>query len=264
MVFHAENKMAENKSILSIKDLKKSFRVDGSDVPVLEDINFDFNEHEFTIIVGSSGCGKSTLLRIISGFIKDYTGSVLLNGKTVEGPGRDRGFVFQEPRLMPWLTVRKNVLFGLKDYKEEEQLLYDYLKLVGLYDFANAYPSQLSGGMKQRCAIARALINQPEILLLDEPFGALDAMTKILLQEELIKIKHNSNTTFIMVTHDIEEAIYLADKIIVMTPRPGKIREVIPVDIKRPRDRSQSDFVDIKRHIFNEFFTSTQLFNYAI
>ena len=260
----SEKDTKSNKGILSIKGLNKSFSVDGSEVVALEDINLDFSENELTVIVGSSGCGKSTLLRIISGFIKDYTGSVTLNGKAVEGPGRDRGFVFQEPRLMPWLTVSKNVLFGLKDYKEEEQLLYDYLKLVGLYDFANAYPSQLSGGMKQRCAIARALINRPEILLLDEPFGALDAMTKILLQEELIKINQNSQTTFIMVTHDIEEAIYLADKIIVMTPRPGKIREVIPVGIKRPRDRSSADFVEIKRHIFNEFFTTTQLFNYAI
>lgn len=244
------------KSILSIKELSKSFNVDGSSVPVLQNINFDFTEQEFTIIVGSSGCGKSTLLRIISGFIKDYTGSVILNGKTVEGPGRDRGFVFQESSLMPWLTVRKNVMFGLDKSKDREKLIYDYLKLVGLYDFINAYPSQLSGGMKQRCAIARALINQPEILLLDEPFGALDAMTKILLQDELIKIKHNSKTTFIMVTHDIEEAIYLADKIIVMTPRPGTIREVVPVDIKRPRDRSSPDFVEIKRHIFSEFFST--------
>lgn len=244
------------KSILSIKELSKSFNVDGSSVPVLQNINFDFTEQEFTIIVGSSGCGKSTLLRIISGFIKDYTGSVILNGKTVEGPGRDRGFVFQESSLMPWLTVRKNVMFGLDKSKDREKLIYDYLKLVGLYDFINAYPSQLSGGMKQRCAIARALINQPEILLLDEPFGALDAMTKILLQDELIKIKHNSKTTFIMVTHDIEEAIYLADKIIVMTPRPGTIREVVPVDIERPRDRSSPDFVEIKRHIFSEFFST--------
>lgn len=257
--------MKENHSILRIKNLKKRFPVNGKETEVLHDISFDFLPGEFVAIVGGSGCGKSTLLRIISGFIRDFEGSVLLDGKPIAGPGRDRGFVFQEARLMPWLTVEENVAFGLHDRKQSQSIVPKYLKLVGLDLFSKAYPSQLSGGMAQRCAIARALINSPEILLLDEPFGALDAMTKIYLQEELLKIHKHNNSTMIMVTHDIEEAIYLADRIIVMTPRPGKIREVVPVNLLRPRDRSHPDFVEIKRHIFRDFFaTAEQRIEYFI
>jgi len=245
--------MSKN-TVLSIRQLNKSFEVNGTEIPVLSDINFEFKAREFVAIVGGSGCGKSTLLKIIAGLLRDFTGSVTLDGKAVEGPGRDRGFVFQEPRLMPWLTVAQNVGFGLADRHKHDKTVHRYLKLVGLDKFAKAYPNQLSGGMAQRCAIARALINQPEILLLDEPFGALDAMTKIYLQEELLKIHQSSGSTMIMVTHDIEEAVYLADRIIVMTPRPGRIREIIEVSEPRPRDRSQPGFVDIKKHIFREFF----------
>lgn len=239
---------------LSIVGLHKTFAAGGGELQVLSDINFDVLPGEFIAIVGGSGCGKSTLLKIIAGFIKEYAGSVELNGRPVTGPGRDRGFVFQEPRLMPWLTVAGNVAFGLTRPRRARDLVAEYLRLVGLSGFAYAYPEQLSGGMAQRCAIARALINRPEILLLDEPFGALDAITKIYLQEELLKIHRASQSVMIMVTHDIDEAIYLADRIIVMTPRPGRIREVVPVRLSRPRDRNAPDFVAIKRRIFHEFF----------
>ena len=250
--------------VLSVRGLHKHYQVGGQRVAVIEDFSLEFGANEFTVIVGSSGCGKSTLLRIISGLITDYDGEVLLHGRPVSGPGRDRGFVFQEPRLMPWLTVRDNILFGLRPTPEAGRLLEEYLALVGLGSFARAYPAQLSGGMAQRCAIARALIIQPEILLLDEPFGALDAMTKVFLQEELLRIRSLRSTTFIMVTHDIEEAVYLADRIVIMSPRPGRIRDVIEVRLPRPRNRSHGDFVAIKQRIFNEFFTTQQLFDYSI
>ncbi len=250
---------------LSIRGLGKSFPLSGEATPVLTDIDFDVYAGEFVAIVGGSGCGKSTLLRIISGFIKDYSGSIQLNDKTISGPGRDRGFVFQEPRLMPWLTAAQNVAFGLENPKEQRHLVPEYLKLVGLAGFADVYPRQLSGGMAQRCAIARALINKPELLLLDEPFGALDAMTKIYLQEELLKIHKADSSVMIMVTHDIEEAIYLADRIIVMTPRPGRIRKIVHVTEPRPRDRNSPGFVEIKRAIFQEFFaTAEQRIEYFI
>lgn len=257
--------MNETDNILSIRHLYKSFPVDGREVEVLNDINFEIQRGDFIAIVGGSGCGKSTMLRIISGFIRDFKGEVELNGKPVGKPGRDRGFVFQEARLMPWLTVEENVAFGLADRSGAVKTVPEYLKLVGLDKFARAYPAQLSGGMAQRCAIARGLVNKPELLLLDEPFGALDAMTKIHLQEELLRIHRKDNSTMIMVTHDIEEAVYLADRIIVMTPRPGRIRETVPVRLMRPRDRSHPDFVEIKQHIFREFFaTAEQRIEYYI
>ena len=196
--------MNETDNILSIRHLYKSFPVDGREVEVLNDINFEIQRGDFIAIVGGSGCGKSTMLRIISGFIRDFKGEVELNGKPVGKPGRDRGFVFQEARLMPWLTVEENVAFGLADRSGAVKIVPEYLKLVGLDKFARAYPAQLSGGMAQRCAIARGLVNKPELLLLDEPFGALDAMTKIHLQEELLRIHRKDNSTMIMVTHDIE------------------------------------------------------------
>lgn len=257
--------MNETDNILSIRHLYKSFPVDGREVEVLNDINFEIQRGDFIAIVGGSGCGKSTMLRIISGFIRDFKGEVELNGKPVGKPGRDRGFVFQEARLMPWLTVEENVAFGLADRSGAVKIVPEYLKLVGLDKFARAYPAQLSGGMAQRCAIARGLVNKPELLLLDEPFGALDAMTKIHLQEELLRIHRKDNSTMIMVTHDIEEAVYLADRIIVMTPRPGRIREIVPVRLMRQRDRSHPDFVEIKQHIFREFFaTAEQRIEYYI
>ena len=241
---------------LSIQNVNKSFTVDGQKVDVLKDINLEIREGEFIAIVGHSGCGKSTLLKIIAGLEKNDTGLVTVDGNEVKGPGMDRGMIFQEHRLFPWMSIEKNVQLGLKGLgKEEKTKLSDqYLELVKLSEFKKAYPSQLSGGMSQRAAIARSLVSQPEILLLDEPFGALDALTKIELQEELLKIRERFHNTMIMVTHDIEEAVFLADRIVVMSARPGRIKDVIKVELGKYRDRGGSDFGHYKKKIFDYFF----------
>lgn len=241
---------------LSIQNVNKSFTVDGQKVDVLKDINLEIQEGEFIAIVGHSGCGKSTLLKIIAGLEKNDTGLVTVDGNEVKGPGMDRGMIFQEHRLFPWMSIEKNVQLGLKGLSKEEKIkLSDqYLELVKLSEFKKAYPSQLSGGMSQRAAIARSLVSQPEILLLDEPFGALDALTKIELQEELLKIRERFHNTMLMVTHDIEEAVYLADRIVVMSARPGRIKDVIKVELGTYRDRGGSDFAHYKKKIFDYFF----------
>ena len=240
---------------LSIQNVNKSFTVDGQKVDVLKDINLEVQEGEFIAIVGHSGCGKSTLLKIIAGLEKNDTGLVTVDGK-VNGPGMDRGMIFQEHRLFPWMSIEKNVQLGLKGLSKEEKtkLSNQYLELVKLSEFKKAYPSQLSGGMSQRAAIARSLVSQPEVLLLDEPFGALDALTKIELQEELLKIRERFHNTMLMVTHDIEEAVYLADRIVVMSARPGRIKDVIKVELGTYRDRGGSDFAHYKKKIFDYFF----------
>ena len=241
---------------LSIQNVNKSFTVDGQKVDVLKDINLEVQEGEFIAIVGHSGCGKSTLLKIIAGLEKNDTGLVTVDGKEVNGPGMDRGMIFQEHRLFPWMSIEKNVQLGLKGLSKEEKtkLSDQYLELVKLSEFKKAYPSQLSGGMSQRAAIARSLVSQPEVLLLDEPFGALDALTKIEVQEELLKIRERFHNTMLMVTHDIEEAVYLADRIVVMSARPGRIKDVIKVELGTYRDRGGSDFAHYKKKIFDYFF----------
>lgn len=241
---------------LSIQNVNKSFTVDGQKVDVLKDIKLEVQEGEFIAIVGHSGCGKSTLLKIIAGLEKNDTGLVTVDGKEVNGPGMDRGMIFQEHRLFPWMSIEKNVQLGLKGLSKEEKtkLSDQYLELVKLSEFKKAYPSQLSGGMSQRAAIARSLVSQPEVLLLDEPFGALDALTKIELQEELLKIRERFHNTMLMVTHDIEEAVYLADRIVVMSARPGRIKDVIKVELGTYRDRGGSDFAHYKKKIFDYFF----------
>ena len=241
---------------LSIQNVNKSFTVDGQKVDVLKDINLEVQEGEFIAIVGHSGCGKSTLLKIIAGLEKNDTGLVTVDGKEVNGPGMDRGMIFQEHRLFPWMSIEKNVQLGLKGLSKEEKtkLSDQYLELVKLSEFKKAYPSQLSGGMSQRAAIARSLVSQPEVLLLDEPFGALDALTKIELQEELLKIRERFHNTMLMVTHDIEEAVYLADRIVVMSARPGRIKDVIKVELGTYRDRGGSDFAHYKKKIFDYFY----------
>lgn len=241
---------------LSIQNVNKSFTVDGQKVDVLKDINLEVQEGEFIAIVGHSGCGKSTLLKIIAGLEKNDTGLVTVDGKEVNGSGMDRGMIFQEHRLFPWMSIEKNVQLGLKGLSKEEKtkLSGQYLELVKLSEFKKAYPSQLSGGMSQRAAIARSLVSQPEVLLLDEPFGALDALTKIELQEELLKIRERFHNTMLMVTHDIEEAVYLADRIVVMSARPGRIKDVIKVELGTYRDRGGSDFAHYKKKIFDYFF----------
>ena len=246
--------MVEQK--LVIEHLNKNFDVDGKSVNILNDISLNINEGEFVAIVGHSGCGKSTLLKIIAGLLEYDDGTVTLDNKRITKPDIDRGMVFQEHRLFPWLTIKENIGIGLDklDNKKKEEIISEHLKLVKLDGFENVYPHQLSGGMAQRAAIARALINSPKVLLLDEPFGALDALTKIILQEEILKIWEKEKTTMIMVTHDIEEAVYLADRIVVMSARPGKIKEIVNIDLGRIRDRGSSDFARIKKRILSHFF----------
>ena len=254
------------KKKLIVHDVNKSFVVNGQSVDVLKDINLEIEEGEFVVIVGHSGCGKSTLLKMIAGLEKNDTGILSVDGKEVDGPGMDRGMIFQEHRLFPWMSIEKNVQLGLKGLsKEEKRKLSDqYLELVKLSEFKKAYPNQLSGGMSQRAAIARSLVSQPEILLLDEPFGALDALTKIELQEEMLKIRERFHNTMIMVTHDIEEAVFLADRIVVMSARPGRIKDVIKVELGKYRDRGSTDFTYYKKKIFDYFFeekTATPEYN---
>ncbi len=241
---------------LTVTDLHKRFVIHGQEVPVLHDINLKVRQGEFICIVGSSGCGKSTLLRIIAGLDNDYEGTVTLGNTRISKPGLDRGMVFQEHRLLPWLTVKNNISFGLKTGSEDEknEIVQEHIDLVGLHGFEKAYPHQLSGGMAQRVAVARALINRPKVLLMDEPFGALDALTKIHMQQEILRIWEVERTTMILVTHDIDEAVFLGDRIVVMSNRPGTINKIIPVPIARPRDRSGLDFVQIRKLVYKEFF----------
>jgi ABC-type nitrate/sulfonate/bicarbonate transport system ATPase subunit len=241
---------------LEISKLNKKFMVDGRDLQILEDINMSVAKGEFVSIVGSSGCGKTTLLRIILGLETGYEGEAVLNGEKISGPSAKRGVVFQKHRLLPWLTVGENVTFGLinlKDRDKKNALADKYIRLVGLKGFENVFPSQLSGGMAQRAAIARALINKPEILLLDEPLGALDALTRMYMQKELERIWAEEKLTTIMVTHDIDEAVYLSDRIVLMSSRPGKIKKIIDVPISRPRDRDDPYFIKIKDELLAEF-----------
>jgi NitT/TauT family transport system ATP-binding protein/sulfonate transport system ATP-binding protein len=243
---------------LEIKNLNKQYKVRGESLPVLENISLYIKPGEFVSIVGSSGCGKSTLLKLIIGLEDDYQGELLLDGSRIVGTSLERGIVFQEHRLFPWLTVEQNISIGLLNntkFSEEEKRksVQEHIELVGLKDFAGAYPYQLSGGMSQRVAIARALVNRPEVLLLDEPFGALDAFTRAFLQQELQRIWEKEGITMIQVTHDVEEAVYLGDRVVVMQPRPGRIKRIIDVPLPRERNRSSAEFIAIKEEVLREF-----------
>lgn len=248
-------------STLQVQGVSKNFGSNGSALEVLRDINLTIPDGEFTCILGGSGCGKTTLLRIIAGLERDYSGGVRLGDAAIEGPGLDRGLVFQEHRLLPWLTVHENVGFGIGDLPtaEKAERVRQYVELVGLKGFEKSYPHQLSGGMAQRAAIARALASRPKLLLLDEPFGALDALTRIRMQQELLRIWSAQRTTMVLVTHDIDEAIFLADRIVVLSSRPGTIKRVIGVDILRPRDRTSYRSIQLRKSIYREFFTNEEV-----
>jgi ABC-type nitrate/sulfonate/bicarbonate transport system ATPase subunit len=245
---------------LEIRDLAKSFVINGETHRVFSRLDLAIAPGEFVVIVGESGSGKTTLLRLIAGLDKPDQGMIALGGRRVTGVGTERGMVFQEPRLLPWLTVQKNVSVGLElrgDRPAEiRSKVGALLGLVGLARFASAYPSQLSGGMAQRVGIARALATSPEILLLDEPLGALDAMTKIRMQRELERIWQEKAVTIVMVTHDIDEAVYLADRIIVMSKTDESVRQPIPVSLPRPRDRSSHQFGQVREALLREFHLS--------
>ncbi|MFH5253866.1 ABC transporter ATP-binding protein [Burkholderia semiarida] len=229
--------------ILDVQHIGKRFTTPQGECVALDDISFRTHRREFVCVIGPSGCGKSTLIRILAGLDAQTSGDVLLDGKPVDGPGADRGMVFQGYTLFPWLTVKKNVMFGLRmngsssGVAEREAL--QWLDLVGLTRFADVYPHQLSGGMKQRVAIARALANRPRILLMDEPFGALDAQTRARMQTHLLDIWRNIDVTILFITHDLDEAIFLADRILVLKANPGGVQELIEVPVPRPRDYSQ-------------------------
>ena len=242
---------------LAIRGLNKQYEVKGEVLPVLQDIHLTIEPGEFVSIVGSSGCGKSTLLRLVIGLEGDYQGEILLGGQRIVGTSLNRGIVFQEHRLFPWLTVEKNVALGLLNSSltegQQRATVREHIELVGLQGFETAYPHQLSGGMSQRVAIARALVNRPDILLLDEPFGALDAMTRAHLQQELHRIWQQEGITMILVTHDVEEAVYLGNKVVVMEPRPGRIRRIVPVELPHPRERTSFAFTTAKDGVLKEF-----------
>jgi len=252
---------------LVIEKLDKSYKSKNGDVVALQGIDLNIRKGEFVCIVGSSGCGKSTLLRIIAGLENGYSGQVRIGERRISGPGLDRGMVFQEHRLIPWLTVEQNVSFGLNGLESGRRaaIVREHLELVDLSNFAKSLPHQLSGGMSQRVAIARALVNNPELLLLDEPFGALDAFTRIQMQQEILRIWEKERTTMVLVTHDIDEAIFLGDRVVVMSSRPGTVKKIVPVQLPRPRDRSSYDFVQIRKEIYAEFFAEAEKpFAYAI
>ena len=228
---------------LKVEDLSKKFNTPEGEILALNKINFQIHRREFITVIGPSGCGKTTLIRILAGLDFPTSGNVLLEGKKMEGPGAERGMVFQDYTLFPWLSVKKNVMFGLEikglgSLKAEAEAM-EWLEIVGLAKFAEAYPEQLSGGMKQRVAIARSLANRPEILFLDEPFGALDAQTRASMQAYLLKIWQNVDVTIFFVTHDLDEAVYLSDRILVLRANPGEIDELIEVPVPRPRDPRQ-------------------------
>ncbi len=236
-------KIKQRDVILEVRNLGKRFTSANGVVDALHDISFSIHRREFLCVIGPSGCGKSTLIRILAGLENHTSGDALLDGKPITGPGQDRGMVFQGYSLFPWLTVKKNVMFGPQmkghGWEQAERDARLWLELVGLEKFADAYPHQLSGGMRQRVAIARALVNQPRILLMDEPFGALDAQTRAKMQSHLLDIWRNIDITVLFITHDLDEAIYLADRILVLKANPGEVHELIEVPVPRPRSPGQ-------------------------
>lgn len=238
-------------TLVSFRHVSKSWQ----QVTALQNFSLDIAAGELVVLVGSSGCGKSTLLRMLIGLEPVTQGEIRINGEPVRGVGKERGIVFQEPRLFPWLTVIDNVMLGLADEKlsrgVKRQRALAMLERVQLQEFAHALPSRLSGGMAQRVAIARGLIASPQILMLDEPFGALDALTRHTLQQELLHIHRSAGTTTLLVTHDVEEAVALADRVVVLSPRPGRIREVVTLALPHPRQRDDESFSAACRQIRN-------------
>lgn len=249
--------------ILKVENLCKTYN-DTSVVEAIKDVNLEVAKSEFVMIVGPSGCGKTTLINMIGGLETPSSGKILLEGKEVTGPGADRGMVFQGYSLFPWLTVKKNVEFGLKmkgiSAKEREEKAAQFINLVGLSGFENALPKQLSGGMKQRVAIARTLANEPEMLLMDEPFGALDAQTRVVMQELLADISRKQKTTILFITHDIDEAVLLGDRVYVMSRRPGTIRDVIQNNLPKERNHEclvSPEFLATKKQIMDMLWSQS-------
>ena len=246
---------------VSIRNVVKKYDTRNGEMIALNGANLDIMENEFICVIGPSGCGKSTLLNIIAGLLEPTSGEVIVDGHKVEGTGVDRGVVFQQYALFPWLTVKKNVQFGLKlqgkSQKEMDAISEKYIKMVGLEKFTDSYPKELSGGMKQRVAIARAYAAEPEVLLMDEPFGALDAQTRTQLQTELLETWQREKKTCFFITHDVEEAIILAQTVIIMSARPGRIRDIVKIDIPYPRTQETKmtkEFMELKNEIWSQVY----------
>ena len=239
---------------LSVERVAMTFTRDGNSTQVLKDVNLEVAPGEFVCILGPSGCGKSTLLSTIAGFLAPTSGSVKIDGEVVTGPDPRRIFVFQERGVFPWLTVEGNIAFGLSklDRAQRDDRVAHYVKMVGLEGFEKAYPAELSGGMKQRLEVARALAVNPDMLLLDEPFGALDSITRLTMRRELLRIWGAERKTIIFVTHDIEEAVQLADRVAVMSDRPATIQRIVEIDIPHPRDISSARYLELRNGIFNQ------------
>jgi NitT/TauT family transport system ATP-binding protein len=237
-----------------VRDLWMSFpaKQPGHQIHVLESVNLEVTSGEFVCIVGPSGCGKSTLLNVIGGFLAQSQGSAIVQGQPVRGPDPRRIFVFQENGVFPWLTVRENIGFGLsrKHWRDRERIIKHYTEMVGLTGFETAYPRELSGGMRQRVEIARALAADPEIIFMDEPFGALDFITRIKMRADLVRIWEEERKTILFVTHDIEEAVQLADRVLVMSRRPATVQEEVRIELPRPRDLDSSGYLERRDHIF--------------
>jgi NitT/TauT family transport system ATP-binding protein len=237
---------------VTLKNVSKSFE----DLVAIKNLDLMVEDDEFVCILGPSGCGKTTVLRLIAGLEQATGGEIFENGRQVSEPGSDRGMVFQEFALFPWRTVQKNVEFGLElkgiSRDERKEKAERYIDLVNLEGFEDSYPHELSGGMKQRVGIARALANEPDVLLMDEPFGSLDAQTRNIMQKELLRIWEKAKITVIFVTHSVDEAVYLADRIVILTARPGTVKRIIPIELRRPRDRASEDFAKIRHEVLQE------------
>jgi NitT/TauT family transport system ATP-binding protein len=239
---------------VEVRGVSMTFRREGEVMSVLEDVHVDVHEGELVCLLGPSGCGKSTLLNIVAGFLEPTSGAVRIDGEIVRGPDRRRIFVFQERGVFPWLTVSDNIGFGLGalTLRERRARIDHYVNLVGLEGFERSYPHELSGGMKQRVEVARALAVDPDILYLDEPFGALDSITRLTMRSELLRIWEAEKKTIVFVTHDIDEAVQLADRVVVMSARPARVRRVMTIDIPHPRDISSARYLELRDSIFNE------------
>lgn len=250
-------------TIIEIKNVNRTY-IDDKDnmVEALKDINLNIKRGEFVSLIGSSGCGKTTLLRLIAGLDVPETGTLTLDGQEITVPDPQRGYVVQQGGLFPWLSVEQNIAIGLKArhiYSQNKEQVTHYINLIGLKGFEKAYPHQISGGMAQRVAIARALINKPKALLLDEPMGALDSFTRADIQDKLLELRKENDATMILVTHDVDEAIYLSDRIVIMTPRPGRISEILKVEIPRPRQKSSQDFMVMRSEILEKLHLASRV-----
>lgn len=253
--------MTAQRPKIDFRDVNRLYEVNKREFHAVRDVDLSIGDNEFVTLVGPSGCGKSTLLNMAGGLDEPSSGSVLVDGEAVRGPGPDRGVIFQQYALFPWLTVRKNVEFGLKVARvptaERRRRAQEVIDLVGLADFADSLPKTLSGGMKQRCAIARAYAVNPNLLLMDEPFGALDALTRVRMQEQLLETWSKQRRTVLFVTHDVDEAVYLANRVVVMAARPGRIKEIIDVPLPYPRAedmRLSPEFTEIRNRVWHAVY----------